>query len=243
MVNRTKGLKVYSIITTLLSLFLLTALFAVVHHAEYDTRIMVKLGLKEDINKPSEAVLAWDNCLQKLDYKADIVFWGDSITAGSDFRSSFPDKKIVNLGYGGDSLAGMRNRVSMVKAMSPEKVFIMGGINSLTDYNINECVDTYESLLDDLHMALPNAEIYVQSVLPVSFARESILKTPCHNSSIEDFNMSIKKLAEKNGDTFIDLHSLYVYDGQMNPSLTLDGIHLCPEAYNLWSEAIKRYIY
>ncbi len=235
-------LKVYSIFITIFSFLILFAFVIVFHHAGYDTKLLVKMGLKEQSGEISWAVYSWNNCIQKLGYDSDIVFFGDSITCGSDFRYYFRDKRIVNLGYSGDSLSGMINRVSMIEALSPEKVFILGGINGLTDYNIEKCVKKYEILLDSIRTALPNTEIYVQSVLPISTNREVTLTNICHNASIVKFNDEIRGLAEERKVVYVDLFSLFVLDGEMNPDLTTDGVHLKPEAYGIWADAIRTYI-
>ncbi len=234
-----KKLKIYAIAATAFLLLILAVFIVVFHHAGYDEKVLVKLGLKEQTVKTNEAILSWERCLEKLDYDADIVFFGDSITCNGDFSRYFPDLKICNLGHGGDTLSGMINRISMVQAITPEKLFLLGGINGLTDFNLDNCVSKYAELLDCLQQSLPDTEIYVQSVLPISSSKELSI---CHNTTIIKFNEEIKKLAESRGITYIDLFSLYVIDGEMNPELTLDGVHLWPDAYDRWAEKIAKYI-
>lgn len=43
-------------------------------HGYYDTKILVKLGLKERTVETNWAVVGWNNTVEKLDYDADIVF-------------------------------------------------------------------------------------------------------------------------------------------------------------------------
>lgn len=212
---------------------------ALIVRAGYLNKILVKLGLMEAKAKTNWTVFSWNNTMEKLDYQADIVVFGDSLIRGSDFRSFFKDKRIVNLGCSGDTLAGMIERVSMVKAMAPRKVFFLGGINGLTNKNVNACVSTYARLLDKLQNELPESEIYVHSLLPLSRKKEREI---CRNKTIEDLNKRIEALSKKKGMTYIDLYSLYLLDGEMNPILTKDGIHLLPEAYNIWASAIEKYI-
>lgn len=229
----------YAWISSIAALLFLSAFCVLFIHGGYLNKILVKLGLKESKQKINWAVFSWNNTMEKLDYKADIVFFGDSLVRGSDFRSSFTDKKIVNLGYSGDTLSGMIERVSMVKAVSPQKIFLLGGINGLTNMNVEQCVKTYAKLLDKLHNELPESEIYVQSLLPLSKEKE---KSICLNENIVKFNEKIELLANDRGFTFIDLYSLYLLDGKINPTLTKDGIHLLPDAYNIWAKAIEEYV-
>ncbi len=229
----------YAIIATILAILFLAAFIFVFIRAGYLTKVLVKLGLKESTVSTNWTAFSWDSCLKKLNYKADIAFFGDSITRGGDFHEYFKDYKIINLGCTGDNLQAILNRVSMVESVAPEKVFLMGGVNALTDFNHDKCVEKYDELITALEKSVPNATIYIQSVLPISKEKESSV---CKNSSIIEFNKSLKSLAEKHKLVYIDLHSLYYLNGEINPSLTKEGVHLQPDAYHLWKDAIKNYI-
>ena len=50
---------------------------------------------------------AWTNSLRQMNVKADIVFFGDSLTYYGDFASIFPAKVVCNLGLRGDTIQGM----------------------------------------------------------------------------------------------------------------------------------------
>ena len=175
-----------------------------------------------------------------MDIDADVVFFGDSITRGGAWADAYSDVNIVNLGISGDSIRGMTNRVDMIASVKPEKVFILGGINSLTDHNSTEILKQYKDMLEKVQEAVPDAEIYVQSILPISVEKE---KDCADNIVIDAFNTELEKLAAEAGATYINIHDLYELDGSMNPDLTKDGIHLKPEAYDLWYKAIEGYIY
>lgn len=235
-------LKIYTIVTSVLLILFASAFVLVFIRAGYHTKVLVKLGLAEQTTKVNHAVLGWENCLEKMHYDADVVFFGDSITYESDFARFFQDVSVVNLGYSGDTLSGMISRIPMVQSVSPEKVFVLGGINGLTDSNITQSVGKYKQLVLQLQEALPDAQIYLQSVLPVAREKEVTLTNVCHNTTIIQFNEQIRHLAEEYGMTYIDLHSLYFTDGQLDPQLTTDGIHLKQEAYARWEAAIKNYI-
>lgn len=226
------------IITAFAVLFFLAFAFIFVRSG-YLGKILVKLGLAEQKSKPNWAVFSWNNTIEKLDYKADIVFFGDSLIRGSDFRKNFRDKKIINLGYSGDTLAGMVERVSMVKALFPKQVFLLGGINGLTNTNVDRCARKYAELLDKLSAELPESEIYVQSLLPLSTEKE---RSICTNESIKSFNHKIEALAIERKMIYIDLYTIYELDGKINPELTKDGIHLLPSSYDIWAKAIEKYI-
>ena len=173
----------------------------------------------------------------------NIFFFGDSITQYSDFGEYFDRYEICNLGCGSDSLQGMITRVPMIASVNPEKVFIMGGINGLRDNNVPLSLQLYSELLDKIIEVCPNAEIFVQSVLPISSNREDnqVQGGICKNQTIRVFNEGLKNLAKEKELTYIDLYPLYELDGSMNPEYSTDGVHI-EGNYKIWAEAIKAYI-
>lgn len=232
-------LKVYAVTVTIIALLLSVAFTVVFHHAGYDTKLLAKLGLIERVEKIDWAVVGWNNTLNKLGYDADIVFFGDSITSDSDFRIYFPDKKIVNLGYPGDDLGGMIERIEGIQSLTPELVFVLGGINGLKDNNLDVSVSKYEELLGALVDALPNSDIIVQSVLPIAKEKESEV---CTNTTIVEFNNQLKSMSKEYGVIFVDIYSVYESKNELDPASTEDGIHISPEAYGRWAKAIEEYV-
>lgn len=237
--KKIKFLSIYAVLITILFVLILVALIVVRNTKPANDIVGAKPAVIDEFGEIDWAVRGWNNTMQKLDYDADIVFFGDSITAVSDFRRYYPNKKIVNLGYPGDGLVGMLDRVSGVISVKPEKIFILGGINGLNNDNIEESIETYKNILDQLKYGLPSADIYVQSVLPISKESESDI---CSNTTIRDFNKRLEQLADEYGLDYIDLYSEYDVNGYMNPELTIDGLHIWPDAYDRWAEKLKSYI-
>lgn len=201
-------------------------------------RQFVKLGWVE-IEATDRAnyhcIGGWNQCLKKLDIDADIVFYGNSITAGSDFREFFPDVSICNLGYGGDDLPGLRFRAYTIAAVNPEKVFVLGGINGLKLTPVPVFTNQYTLMIKAIQESVPCAKIYLQSILPV--------KDKKLTEKIQECNNIIDSLATAHGCQFIDLFSLYEKDGAMNAEYSRDGTHLKSEHYDKWAERIRPYIY
>lgn len=229
----------YSVFATTVALFSTVAFVVVFIKAGYLEKIFVKYGLKRQNTRMNWTAFSWESCLRKLHCKADVVFFGDSLVRGGDFHKHFPEKKIVNLGCSGDTLSGMIGRISTVQAMSPQKVFLMGGINGLTDQNVACCLSAYEDLVLELGKAIPTMQLYIHSVLPISAEKSRKL---CKNKTIEAFNAGIRNIADRYGHIYVDLHSLYVHDGAMAPEMTVDGVHLKPESYEIWYQAIRPHI-
>ena len=158
----------------------------------------------------------------------------------SDFQKSFPDKKIINLGYPGDTMKGMMLRMDMLKAVKPQKVFMMAGINGLKTIGIDQFTAEYTALVDSVQTALPHSQLYLQSILPVN---DKVYQKCGDNEKIQAINEIIRQIAVKKGCVYIDLFSLYCRNGMLPQELTIDGIHLHPGAYKRWTDAIGKYVY
>ena len=95
-----------------------------------------------------------------------IVMIGDSLTARRDFASYFPEADLCNLGHDGDTVYDVTERLGEIG--EADRIFLLCGINSLAD-GLEEAVAAhYRILLDTMAALYPEAEVYVQSVLPVS---------------------------------------------------------------------------
>lgn len=184
-------------------------------------------------------IQGWTNTLNKLGYDADVVFFGNSITHGGNFQNYFPNIKTCNLGYSGDNMDGMMLRIGQVKAMTPEKVFVMAGINGLKHQTEDVFERKYQCLVDSIKSSVPEAEVYLQSILPVNHSMSNVYAS---SDKILKVNNIIAKIAARSGCVYVDLWSLYEKDGEMPKELTRDGVHLFPEAYDRWADEIKRYI-
>lgn len=206
-------------------------------------RIGCRMGIVE--RKASDrpdywCIKGWTNTLEKLNLTCDVCFFGNSITAGSSFQEYFPNTKICNLGYPGDGLDGMLFRVKQIKAVNPKKVFLMAGINGLYSQPIQVFEEKYKALVKGIKKECPTATIYLQSILPVN---NNVSKNHCSNDKIVKANEIIKKIAKENSLTYLDIHKLYLKNGEMDKNVTKDGIHLKKEYYNKWAIYLEPYIF
>lgn len=231
------------LLSIILNIVLLLAVIVGEHYGHAYRAALVRRGLVARNAQQSPdywAIQGWTNTLAKLNLDCDAAFFGNSITRGSNFQEYFPELSIVNLGYPGDNLLGMLDRVNMVKAVNPKKVFIMAGTNDLFHCTVEQYSTRYENLLVTLQDSIPNTKVYIESVLPMN---HKLKPTAPSHEKIVNANSAIKQLAGKYGCTFIDLYELYVKDGDLPKELTREGIHLKPEAYSIWADAIKEFVY
>jgi len=233
------------LIMSLMLNLVLTALIVFIggYKTNFFNRNLARYGLVELNPKQRRdyyCIKGWNNSFAKLGVDFDVVFFGNSITAGSDFREYFPEVSICNLGYPGDEIDGMILRIPAIQGVHPKKLFVMAGINGLKQMSEEVFKDIYKSLIMALKDSLPGTQIYLQSILPVN--NTDFKEAYVDNGKIEKANNIIKDLANKNGCDYINLYDLYVRDGQMPKELSRDGLHLRPEAYSIWAEAIRPYM-
>lgn len=170
----------------------------------------------------------------------DALFYGDSITAGGNFAEFFPGLKIVNLGIPGGTLQDMIERIPQVAEREPAKIFLQGGGNNLYSRNLEECVGLFRDLIEALRKACPDAELFIESMLPSDKA--VAYWSDCPNRLIQQFNERLKELAGEYGLVYLDTYSAYEVGGELNDEMTQDGIHLKRDAFGPWAEIVRPYL-
>ncbi len=168
-----------------------------------------------------------------------VVMLGDSLTAGCDWQARLPGAEVLNQGISGDSTWSITARLDQVVAAKPGKIFLQAGINDFGRNPAPEAIlKRHEAIWQNLRERLPEAELYIVSLLPVSAVRY-----PRWGRPVVRLNHLLKESAEERGLVYIDLHSRMVdQEGGLREELTYDGRHLVPRAYDLWVEAVRPHI-
>jgi acetyl esterase/lipase/lysophospholipase L1-like esterase len=182
---------------------------------------------------------------QNLEFQ-HVVLLGDSITEGFDVTKHFPGRRVLNRGIGADVIGNalpeddprgvLRRLDESVFNCAATDVFLMIGINDLGSGRTPDVMEQgYRELLEKIHSQAPAVRVHVQSVLPT---RDRFAK---HNEPVKDFNSRLRKLAGEFGYDYLDLHALMVDDhGELKAEYTADGLHLRPEAYDVWRAEVER---
>ena len=184
-------------------------------------------------------IAGWDKTLDQLNIDCDVVFMGDSITYKSSFEVEFPDLDICNLSVCSDTIKGLSYRVGTLETVKPEKVFLMIGINSLHNNNLDVCVEDYRNLVDDIR-SKGDFELYLMSITPMA-KNESGTDDPSPDITVS-FNSKIAEIAAEYNATYVDLYSKLVDSGYIKPEYTTDGLHLSSDAYDVWADCIRSYV-
>ncbi|UCH65615.1 MAG: hypothetical protein JSW63_00335 [Ignavibacterium sp.] len=175
----------------------------------------------------------------------EIIFLGNSITAGGIWTELFQNVRIKNRGISGDVTDGILYRLKEVTESNPEKVFIMIGVNDLSKGKSQEYIlKNYQRIIDEILNDSPETKIYIQSILPVNDEFDYFKNHTNKTDSILSLNTSLKTMADERGLIYIDLFSSFINEKlKLNEEYTFDGLHLNGQGYLLWKSIVEKYIY
>ncbi len=175
------------------------------------------------------------------DSKKDIVFLGNSITAGVDWMELLKNKRARNRGISADISFGVLERLSEVTEGQPAKVFILIGINDISR-NIPDSliVSNYRKIIKRIKAESPRTRIYFQTLLPVNNNFTQFKNHYNKDEHIAFVNETLRKIAMEENIVLIDLHPHFLdSDKKLDAKYTYDGLHLNAEGYKHWAAILK----
>ena len=170
-----------------------------------------------------------------------LVFLGNSITEGGDWKKLTKDTTALNRGISGDITFGLLARVDEVTSRKPSKVFILIGVNDLSKGIPDEVIlQNIFMLVKQIQATAPATKIYVQSILPVNPSFDNFPKSYDKLDHILVINMQLQKIAERFGYMYIDLFEKFKDpEGLLDKRFSYDGLHLNAQGYLLWGEVLR----
>jgi lysophospholipase L1-like esterase len=172
-------------------------------------------------------------------YKDDIIFIGNSITNGCEWAELFNNKKIKDRSIPGDNSSGILNRIDKIAKFTPQKIFLMIGINDLSwGIKIDSVIHNYVNIIKRIKFLSPETKIYIQSILPVNDDFEN-----ASNKDVIELNSKIKDVVGEYDLTYIDIYS-YLLDssGKLSKEYSNDGLHLLGAGYLKWKNIVEPYV-
>jgi lysophospholipase L1-like esterase len=176
----------------------------------------------------------------------EIVMLGNSLTeyAGS-WSKLLGIESVVNRGIAGDDADGIYNRLDQILPGHPKAIFLMVGIDDLSqNLNSENVAEHVEKLIMRIRHESPNTKLYVQSILPIneSFGSWKIQGTKAEE--IYALNNLLRRYSVRHKIEFINLYPNFVRHGTnvMRKELTLDGLHLSAFGYKIWAYELRKYM-
>jgi len=173
-----------------------------------------------------------------------IVFVGNSLTEGGRWNEYFPYLSIFNRGIVGDNAEGILNRLDEIIAAKPQLVFILVGVNDISQNFSNEQIlANYKSILRRLKQESPQTVIYVQSTLPINNDFGRYKRLTGKEQQVRSYNRQLEELCEKENVDFLNIYPLFEdNEGKLKKEITNDGLHLNEAGYEIWVNALKEKI-
>lgn len=175
------------------------------------------------------------------DSKKDIIFLGNSITAGVDWNELLGEKRAKNRGISGDITYGVLQRLDEVIEGKPAKVFILIGINDISRNIPDErIIDNYRKMVQRIQAGSPKTKIYLQTLMPVNNTFTQFKNHYNKDGHIAAINAALKSIAAEYKVNLIDLHPQFLDgEGRLRKEFTEDGLHLNAAGYQHWAGILK----
>ena len=180
---------------------------------------------------------------------ADAVFLGDSRTEGF---VNLTDIHTTAYAYRGMNVASVYTdpviningtNMTVMEALagtSYNRVYLMFGVNETGWPNEGIFIEDYRRIIEDIKTQNPSAQIYIQSILPVS---QTVSDSSAYikNDRIRLYNELLQGLATEEQVTFINVAEAVSIDGVLPEDAAVDGIHLKKEYCDKWLEYLRQY--
>lgn len=182
-------------------------------------------------------------------YFSNVVFLGDSRTEGFHLYSGLKEGQYL---YAvGATVASVfdkateqtdAGKVPMLNALAQMecgKVYVMLGVNELGWPRSQTYYDQYGKVIDRIRQDHPDAEVVIQSLLPVSAVQEA-KGSYVNNERIAAYNDILLQLAEEKNCPYLNVaEAVTGEDGCLKPELTSDGIHLNKAGCAVWLDYLR----
>ncbi len=116
-----------------------------------------------------------------------------------------------------------------------DKIFVLFGDNECGWPNTEVFIERYVKVVNAVKERVPEAEIYIQSILPVSKHEDDTSKYGCSNQRINELNVKIKEMAIRENVKYINpAEALKDSYGRLPDDAASDGVHLNKKSCIIW---------
>lgn len=158
---------------------------------------------------------------------------GDSLALWLPPEELPRDRFWLNQSISGETTAGVLQRLGYFAHTRPDVIHVMVGVNDLKNgASDQEVVGSLQRIMAQLRRQHPQAQVVVHSILPTRRAN-------IPSARVHQVNQQIAQAAYRQGVTFLNLQPEFAdAQGDLQPALTTDGLHLSRQGYRLWQRAL-----
>ncbi|TSJ77528.1 GDSL family lipase [Rariglobus hedericola] len=173
----------------------------------------------------------------------DVVFLGDSITAGwggagkTIWAERYTPLKAANFGIGGDRTQHVLWRVQNgnFAGITPKAVVLMIGTNNTGSDTAPQIAEGVEAIVKEIQTLTPKTKILLLAVFPRAEKSDNPARV-----KIGQINEIIAKLDDGQKVFFLDIGPKFLQpDGTLTRDIMPDLLHLSPAGYKIWADAIQ----
>lgn len=126
----------------------------------------------------------------------------------------------------------------MLEGSGCGKIYLMLGFNEASWMSGEDFYEDCSLLIDDLRSILPQAQIYLQTLLPVTVSR-SASRVP-DNALLSRQNAVLARLAQNKRVYLVPVGDYFTEaNGALSPGLSADGLHLTAQGNALWFQFLR----
>ncbi len=185
----------------------------------------------------------------------DVYFLGDSITRRwgtsdaqyqdllANWNANFQGWNAGNFGWGADKTQNMLWRLQNgeLDGVDPKVVVLLAGTNNVG--NATPLGDAAEraadvtrgvaALVSEIRKRAPRATVVITGITPRD---DNLAVMPVINAA----NQQIARLADGKTIRYVNINDALAFsDGRLREGMAFDGLHLTPQAYQHWANALK----
>jgi len=173
----------------------------------------------------------------------DLIFVGDSITQGWEgngkeiWKEYYGSRNAVNLGIGGDRTQHVLWRLQNgnLEGIAPKLAVIMIGTNNSGDNTAEEIAEGTKAIVEALRSKSPETKILLLATFPRGPNPQDARRQVNEKS-----NEIVAKLADGKMVRYLDIGKSFLSpNGDLTREIMPDLLHLSPQGYKIWAEAIE----
>lgn len=173
---------------------------------------------------------------------AILLVGSSSFTKWTDVANYFPDKTIINRGFGGSRLTDLNDYAEdLLNPYQPKQIIIYCGENDFADNDklkADVVVERFKAFYKKIRTKFPKIEVDYISI-KYSPSREKLW------SQMKEANKKIANFMKKQPNSaFIDITKVMQDEnGNVRKDLFVeDMLHMTPEGYRLWTSVMNSYM-
>ncbi|MBI5775691.1 MAG: GDSL family lipase [Verrucomicrobia bacterium] len=176
--------------------------------------------------------------------KAQLAFYGDSITAGwagggkEVWAKAFGKYQPANFGIGGDRTQHVLWRIENgeLDGIKPKATVLMIGTNNAGGDSAEGIAAGIRAILDAIHRRSPGTKVLLLAVFPRGDKPDG--KFNAAHEKLKKVNAIIAQYADGKKVHYLDIGEKFLVDGKLTKEIMPDFLHLSAAGYQIWADAI-----